>query len=605
MSFGAKQIKIKIETNIPNQSDDLVLSKDILYHPDMPSLQNLSLYPFITENVKIPSDVLQRKPYKERVKTFFRKERFLKLLDDFAFDRGNADEDILMHNVKVMIELLFPTIFPLINDNRTSHDRFILNKSSSAFTLKGSIPRMISWMFPNLQIGYSYIKVKGKVYTVSYTMILNDVLHHPRYQKLLSEYQTFLSWKNQKLVDIRKLIDDKTVFLKKIIGSTTGGINIDVFKQLKDQIDNYLNATSSSTSYKVREEFSRHQALNKMKETLDEIIKLTSSANRIDKDIISLLSVVSHIFAIEKRIFTLNTSEAKRVDQILDSSDEINMLTIIKEEYFERGINGDIEQSSSDNTLNKIKSYLNKHYPKYVEFIQLLKSFNNTNVETSNTILKELLQNIITEDGSSKITKVLNNILTAQFSDSDAQIVANTGVDKSQSSKENTSYETTVFLFVIGGELNDDNISKIKCDYFDYDLGRAYKLMKTPLKYELEREKKSYYDLNDLFKGIDVQEKGPVEQQPPSSSKQESDTQKTKKGGKCVKRNRTKRNHSWTGAVASRACVRSCVGVGIKPTPSATFRNGLSVPSGREWKNCRKEHTRKKNTKRSLYYLYK
>ena len=38
--------------------------------------------------------------------------------------------------------------------------------------------------------------------------------------------------------------------------------------------------------------------------------------------------------------------------------------------------------------------------------------------------------------------------------------------------------------------------------------------------------------------------------------------------------------YSWTGAGASGACVRSCVGVGIKPTPSATFRNGLSVP---EW----------------------
>ena len=36
----------------------------------------------------------------------------------------------------------------------------------------------------------------------------------------------------------------------------------------------------------------------------------------------------------------------------------------------------------------------------------------------------------------------------------------------------------------------------------------------------------------------------------------------------------------WTGAGASDSCGRSCVGVGIKPTPSATFRNGVSVP---EW----------------------
>lgn len=517
MSFDAKQIKIKLETNIPNVKTDVYLTKDVLYHPTITSKTNLSTYPFISEDIRIPKDIIQRLPYKERVKCFFRKEKYLQVLEESSIFVGdNVDDvDILMYNCVTMIELLFPTVFPLINDNRTSYKRYVLSDMGAEFSLKGAIPSVFSWMFPHLKTSFSYLSLNGKTYTVSYTMLLNDILHHPRYKKLITEYDTFSKWKNSKASEIKGNMDTKEGVLMDLL-SNEASSKSSIWKQLGEKlskINRDLSDLEKSRSFV--DNINRKKNIVDMIENLQEIEKEYPSTNI--KEVARKISIVAEIFRKEKSLFNFDTTTISTLYKIFDTSDEFLLLNILRNDYFSKNINGDLEVSSSSSSTssssssegsiaNKVKSYMNRNYPKYEEFIKLLHTYNNSSVETSNKDLQQLLKGIATKEGSERFSDVIGNIKAGNYSDPSTQQAASTGIDKRQDYDAKTSYEATAFIFVIGGELNENNIQSINCDYYNYDLGRTYELAKNKSnrRYELDLEKRHFYDMNDLIVGKDV-----------------------------------------------------------------------------------------------------
>ena len=232
--IDAEILKLVLETNAP-QMGELVLTRQMIYHPELKNENNSGSqdpsnpkgYPWITSTVKYPKSRLIRFTQENLIRFFFDKIYFLSILKDTIVTKDqkirNSDY-ILEYNVTVMLELLFPTAYPVVFNNRTSYETFI-QKKDTRLTFKGAIPLMQK-MFRSLAALYSYLKVNGKIYTVTSTMLLNDILNHPKYRELFENYIQFQTFKAESKEDIKTKIDDKMssvadMFVNKIYNKKT------------------------------------------------------------------------------------------------------------------------------------------------------------------------------------------------------------------------------------------------------------------------------------------------------------------------------------------------------------------------------------------------
>jgi hypothetical protein len=242
--INISNIKIFIETNIPsgktngkNETDSKVLfSKEMLYIPKIPNNSNEETdvvsddesdnksdnksddesdndinkqYPLFTSQYKFPKDILIRRSYQDKINFFFNKKIFVETLEKHGNrinDNSEEIDNIMQYNLNTMIELLFTTVYPVINNNTESISNFEKNPGASNFSFKGTIPNFLQKMVPSLSVDYTYLKLKDKIYTVTSTCILNDFINHPEYRKLINSFSKYKNWKLYE----NKIIAEKT-----------------------------------------------------------------------------------------------------------------------------------------------------------------------------------------------------------------------------------------------------------------------------------------------------------------------------------------------------------------------------------------------------------
>lgn len=247
MSFEIKEIKIKLYTNLKNKDSRLIdFDLDMLYNetivqnggamprpppskngqtlPPLPPAQQkvveldkngLNKLPYFTMSVKYPLARLQKDllTYQERVNFFFDDKKFERQL--ILFTKNPEDEstdpdvnnDIAEHNVMVMLEILFPTKFTVMNNNHTSLDHIMA---------VSSLKRMI--LNPTVKKYYSYLKLSdGKIYTITRTYWLNDLLNHPLYRTFINEFHTFWLWYTKEKEKLTKQMDKNVESISKLV----------------------------------------------------------------------------------------------------------------------------------------------------------------------------------------------------------------------------------------------------------------------------------------------------------------------------------------------------------------------------------------------------
>jgi hypothetical protein len=205
MNYDTDELKITLYTNIQNNRL-IVLTRKLLSHPELSSTNiDLNDYPYFTFDVKYPADNMRYLTYQERVEIFFNKQQFIEYL--FAYSTeilGSKDNEeyyskrdkFIEHNITTMIEILFPTKFPVINDIHTSYDKLIG---------KSSISRMI--LNPIITKYFSYLNIGGNTYTFKKNIWLNDFLNNPLYRKLLEDYRKFWVWSKEEKARWITIID--------------------------------------------------------------------------------------------------------------------------------------------------------------------------------------------------------------------------------------------------------------------------------------------------------------------------------------------------------------------------------------------------------------
>jgi hypothetical protein len=205
MNYDIEELKVMLYTNIPNNRL-LQFNRKMLSQPEITSTNtDLNDNPFFTFDVEYPKGQMQYLTYQERIEIFFNKQLFSEYL--FAYskktlvskDNENYYKErdaIIEYNIMTMIEILFPTKFPVITDIHTSYDKIIG---------KSSFNRMI--LNPIKTKYFSHLKINGTDYTFKKNVWLNDFLNHPLYRKLLEDYRKFWVWSIEEKARWKTVID--------------------------------------------------------------------------------------------------------------------------------------------------------------------------------------------------------------------------------------------------------------------------------------------------------------------------------------------------------------------------------------------------------------
>jgi len=205
MNYDIEELKIMLYTNIQNNRL-LQFNRKLLSQPEITSTNiDLNDYPYFTFDVKYPKGQMQYLLYQERIEIFFNKQLFSEYLYAYSkktlVSKDNENyykerDEIIEYNIMTMIEILFPTKFPVITDIHTSYDKI---------TGKSSLSRMI--LNPIKPKYFSHLNINGKDYTFKKNIWLNDFLNHPLYRKLLEDYRKFWVWSIEEKARWKTVID--------------------------------------------------------------------------------------------------------------------------------------------------------------------------------------------------------------------------------------------------------------------------------------------------------------------------------------------------------------------------------------------------------------
>ena len=504
-SLQIKELKIKLYTNLPNKELKIVdFNLNMLYAEEYDKEidlknPNFNQLPYFTSYVKYPYDLLIKnlKTYKERVEFFFDINKFQKTLVLFSKNiKQSIDEKkinkIAENNVMIMIELLFPTKFTIINNYNTSYD-YVLDNSS--------IKRMIFNPFTNKS--YSYLKLaNNKIYTFTRLIWLNDILNHPLYRKFINEFNTFLLWYKREENKIKKERNEITNELSK----TASVILKDLLIAIKTSLDKpKISDNKITADAKKMIEFllKLSYVINKNYNT-KELLKTFDNKIDLYNDILYLLN---REYVVDDNVdeFINNKKNKELIDEFIDKKKELtkekiqidpkitNNLKKINTNLFE------INNKKLENLKKYIKKPLKdlendssiKLSPEYLTFMRIIRSQYR---ETLRTTTNDYLQSLI--DGNDHTTiqqffdifeKIYNKYMLGikenldineQEKEEDImQKVLNTSINKVNTNTQNWTYEIYIMVDFIEGKVNDKNANEIFCPYVGEYLGTMFELL--------------------------------------------------------------------------------------------------------------------------------
>lgn len=243
-----EQIKIVIQNPfvLPKSSEEAILTSNMLYHPSIKNILPLNKYPYITKDIEIPSKKLYAlanqgsQGYASIVEFFFNSEMFTKRLYKYIGDNksnnNSMEEDYmnknLRKNLKLMLKLLLPTIFPTKANFITSFNAYIKGDTSRNLYLKDSMLYAVQLDGSN-DVGFSYLKLNDKIYTVTAVTWLNDIFNHPIYRNFINNFIDYTSWATTTSQSIRQniLITLKS-FIDRIYDEKSSTQSLYIFKNL-------------------------------------------------------------------------------------------------------------------------------------------------------------------------------------------------------------------------------------------------------------------------------------------------------------------------------------------------------------------------------------
>jgi hypothetical protein len=383
-------------------------------------------------------------------------------------------------NVMIMLRLMFPTKYPIIGNVFSSFHSVVTGENDIKLKWSDFAPGFLKkHVFEGLA-DYSYLKIDGQVYTVVQAIWENDIYNHKEYKKLIDKFEELQRWKEQQLVKISTELDKKRRAFKQTYENQ--------FSQ--DDVENIRRTKLENPDDEVSKRYNQSvdTLISIMKDLIASIgrsdyLRMNDYANKFTEKFNSLRN------SYEYRSLFNPQNQRKYEDITKKMQEEIGNIQAdeyILENYLKKpGINLDYKNDT------KYRRIMEQRYQTYVKFIDNIRNFRAPILESSNSLLQNSIEDFLnnTEKYKGVFNFLMNpvNIKKNPFSlimptspleeqpniqreAAKYQHRMNTGVSIRPNSK-GAYYEIYVQMNLIGGELNDENKSKIDCMYQGETLG--------------------------------------------------------------------------------------------------------------------------------------
>jgi len=459
LDFAIESLVIKIYTNIASKTQIVDFKRSMLVPDDSPDEETEKLalddYPKFTVDIEYPLDILRDLTYNERINFFFNSSKFVEILKPyFNTEYVNDDDDdsdtyhkILekrtRRNIMTMMEVLFPTKFPVINDIQTSHDYLKDTQSTRPF-----------WFNPFQKHYFSYLNINSNKYTIKKTVWLNDILNHPHYRKIITEYIKFKKWADEQMYSTNKYKnpDDQQKEYEKKIKTEFDKLKLEVNK-LHDE------AKLSNLNKELTIEFQNLKNLVNKEYNQNELKTYIGNDNWITK-------ANPNIFGSQLGKKPNRTELQKIHDNIKEIFEDLKQL------------DGKIEKATKYFKQTITESEKKDRAIVIRKFATLMSGYKSPLRETSNIELQNLINGLSgTDEVATKFYEFMDAlymkyIKNENVTNNNLLELSNVGISYINIGETNKPTREVYFMFdLIDGEITDDNINSIYCPFMGEYLG--------------------------------------------------------------------------------------------------------------------------------------
>jgi hypothetical protein len=485
VEFAIESLAIKIYTNIPDKQNQIVnFTRSMLYIPKPTSAEEegerenviLAEIPFFTIDVEYPVDRLNRLDYYERVNFFFNAGKFAEILrpyyvkeeNQLAGESPDTNENYYdnrerrtRRNVMTMLEILFPTKFPVINDIHASYDFLKEKQSTRAF-----------WFNPFQTHYFSYLKIGGGTYTIKKTVWLNDMLNHPVYRKMIVEYRKVRKWADEELYSKDSKFGKPDEQIKEIDGKIS--IKLDEMKKIMEELSNLAKTAPGKGITKAFENlYNMLNSLNDPSLVDDENIKQILGQEWISSDSRLIAAQPNTITDKVNPLKAQLRDAAKLISVHLDNKKKIKDKLASVNSYF-------------TTALTKVRA-TNQMSPVLRKFQAIMNDYKDPFRKSSNIYLQQLIDGLFTSDDiATKYYKLLDAIYKKYIrgesidgedeelltGNTDEPNLVNVGISYINIGESNRPTREVYFMIdLVDGEINNGNVSSIYCPFIGDYLG--------------------------------------------------------------------------------------------------------------------------------------
>ena len=476
VEFTIESLSIMIYTNIPEKKNQIVeFTRNMLYIPKPPKDSEFERESVILENLPyFTTDVDYELAYAEmtyldyydRVNLFFNGDKFVELLRrHYKKNTDNNHESRIRKNIMTMLEVLFPTKFPVINDIHTSYN-FLINKQSSR----------PFWFNPFKTHYFSYLKIDNKKYTIKKTVWLNDILNHPVYRKMIVEYRKLRKWADEEKAN--------TYNIPNIAGTKSEGLEAKIITGFNEIVTKLVEIQQTHSEYQKNDDETDIVIINNNFADI-----ATNALENKDIDDITKVRFITEILVDylkekENNIYDCSDNKGCIIDnkrykaELLAIATSIGALIQNKEQ-------ADADRDDIDNIFKR--QFGENENIMVRKFQAIMNEYSEPFRKSSNNNLQNLIDSVNAVKGTKGMDEIATNFYDTMediyikyvkgedppgnmpnlLSHMDVGIsYINIGDDDTKPTKE-----VYFMIDLIEGEVNDDNVYSIYCPYTGDYLG--------------------------------------------------------------------------------------------------------------------------------------
>ena len=430
-------------------------------------------------------------------------------------------------NISIMLNLLFPTKYPVRNNYYSSYNALITNTSELSFSFYDLLPSFLKFVNPEEKPEYSYVKIDDKVYTITQIIWLNDIYNQPDFANLMKQFQELNKWKKQTEIRLDKKISSDEIKFKENYKEGFSQKDIETLEATREKVKQEIPSGEERGGFVNTTRQKQERFINDMTKLIDAIQTFQESVTDQTDDYETIGDNAESMIALYKEckgygstFFTEKESWRKIITNVARDINNIRMNTYINYTYISKA-GFDIEYINDNNTFGdrKIPNELQTNYKEYTNFAENIKKLRAPNKESSNIYLQTTINDFL--ENREKVQGVFNFLMNAQYinrnpypqlqgrlnqdlnelkkdaTNNENKIKTiekqlnnienlkpeyilnkNTSVSINPSAKENEPYfEIFIQLNLIGGELNDSNKGLIDCMYQGESLGSKLEVL--------------------------------------------------------------------------------------------------------------------------------